>query len=84
MKDGFMGEFAKGKIDEVITMLNKNNLSQKDIEYCEKIISIIGEPILKNQLEKMLHHKKVDYLAKDTREEIEFLKHRIDLLSKRL
>jgi hypothetical protein len=32
----------------------------------------------------MQHNKKVDYLAKDTKDEIAFLKHRIDLLSKRL
>jgi predicted ATP-binding protein involved in virulence len=84
MEDGLMGEFAKNKIDEAIRLLNKDKLDEKDLKYCEQIISIIGEPIVKNQLEKMLHYKKVDYLAKDTREEIEFLKHRIDLLSKRL
>ncbi len=83
MEDGLMGEFAKGKIDKAITLLNQDKLNEKDLKYCEQIISIIGEPIVKNQLEKMLHYKKVDYLAKDTREEIEFLKHRIDLLSKR-
>jgi predicted ATPase len=84
MDDGLRGEFAKNKIDEAIRLLNKDKLDEKDLKYCEQIISIIGEPIVKNQLEKMLHYKKVDYLAKDTREEIEFLKHRIDLLSKRL
>ena len=84
MEDGLMGEFAKSKIDRAIKLLNQKYLNEDDLKYCEQIISIIGEPIVKNQLEKMLHYKKVDYLAKDTREEIEFLKHRIDLLSKRL
>jgi predicted ATP-binding protein involved in virulence len=84
MEDGLMGEFAKGKIDKAITLLNQDKLDEYELKYCEQIISIIGEPIVKNQLEKMLHYKKVAYLAKDTREEIEFLKHRIDLLSKRL
>jgi len=84
MEGGLMGEFAKGKIDKAIKLLNQKHLDEKDLKYCEQIISIIGEPIVKNQLERMLHNKKVDYLAKDTREEIELLKYRIDLLSKRL
>ena len=84
MEDGLMGEFAKSKIDKVITLLNQDRLDEDDLKYCEQIISIIGEPIVKNQLQRMLTAKKIDYLAKDTREEIEFLKHRIDLLSKRL
>ena len=84
MEDGLMGEFAKSKIDGVIKLLNKDKLNEEEIKHCEQIISIIGEPIVKNQLERMLSNKKISYLAKDTREEIEFLKHRIDLLSKRL
>ena len=84
MKDGLMGEFAKDKIDKAIKYLNQEKLSDKELKYCEQIISIIGEPIVKNQLQRMLDSKKINYLAKDTREEIEFLKHRIDLLSKRL
>jgi hypothetical protein len=60
-----------------------------EIKPKEHIEDFFGEninvtAIVKNQLEKMLHYKKVDYLAKDTKEEIAFLKHRIDLLSKRL
>lgn len=84
MKDGLMGEFAKEKIDTVIIYLNQKELTNNEIDYCESIISIIGEPILKKQLQRMLDSKKIHYLAKDTKEEIEFLKHRIDLLSKRL
>ena len=84
MEDGLMGEFAKSKIDKAIRLLNKDTLDEKELKYCEQIISIIGEPIVKNQLQRMLTDKKISYLAKDTREEIEFLKHRIDLLSKRL
>jgi len=84
MEDGLMGEFAKSKIDKTIKLLNQDKLDEKELKYCEQIISIIGEPIVKNQLQRMLTDKKISYLAKDTREEIEFLKHRIDLLSKRL
>ncbi|CAA6802675.1 MAG: Unknown protein [uncultured Sulfurovum sp.] len=84
MEDGLMGEFAKSKIDKAIKLLNQDKLDEKELKYCEQIIPIIGEPIVKNQLQRMLDSKKISYLAKDTREEIEFLKHRIDLLSKRL
>jgi len=84
MEDGLMGEFAKGKINKAIGLLNQDSLSDDELKYCEQIISIIGEPIVKNQLQRMLDSKKISYLARDTKEEIEFLKHRIDLLSKRL
>lgn len=87
MEDGLMGEFAKEKINKVITLLNKSKLNEKDAKFCENIISITGEPILKRQMQKMLDSKKIDYIAKDTKdakEEIELLKHKIDILSKRL
>jgi len=84
MEDGLMGEFAKKKIDEVIKLLNSvGQLSEDDVKKCEEIISIVGEPILKRQLQKMLQDKQVAYLSKDVTDEIAFLKHRIDLLSKR-
>jgi energy-coupling factor transporter ATP-binding protein EcfA2 len=84
MSDGLMGEFAKEKINKAIEYLNKPKLTQEEIEYCENIISIIGEPIIKNQLQRKLDSKKINYIAKDVKEEIEFLKNRIDILSKRL
>jgi predicted ATP-binding protein involved in virulence len=67
MKDGLMGEFAKGKIDEVIKILNQNKLNDEDLKYCEQIISIIGEPIIKRQLEKMLHNAKIGHIRKASR-----------------
>ena len=58
MKDGLMGEFAKGKINEVIELLNsKRKLSKKNQKFCENIISIIGEPILQKTLEHQLSGK---------------------------
>jgi len=54
MDDGLMGEFAKGKIEEVIKLLkSKRKLSQKKQEYCKNIIAMIGEPFLKEKLLKM-------------------------------
>jgi len=58
MSDGLMGEFAKGKINEVIELLNsKRKLSKKNQKFCENIISIIGEPILQKTLEHQLSGK---------------------------
>ena len=71
MKDGLMGEFAKGKIDKAIKYLNQKSLSKEEIDYCENIISIIGEPILKNQLQRMLDSKRlseIDVIKKQIQE----------------
>ncbi|MFW2524665.1 AAA family ATPase [Aliarcobacter butzleri] len=59
MKDGLMGEFAKEKIDIAIKYLNQTKLSDDEISYCENIISIIGEPIIKRELQKMLDSKRL-------------------------
>ncbi|AOO65736.1 AAA family ATPase [Sulfurospirillum halorespirans] len=60
MKDGLIGEFAKEKINKAITILNKQGkLSKSSLAYCEQIISIIGEPILKRQLQRMLDSKRL-------------------------
>lgn len=59
MEDGLMGEFAKSKIDKTIKLLNQEKLSEDDLKYCEQIISIIGEPIVKNQLQRMLDSKRL-------------------------
>ncbi|MDD3598041.1 AAA family ATPase [Sulfuricurvum sp.] len=58
MKDGLMGEFAKEKINKAIRYLNQEQLSEEEIEYCENIISIIGEPVLKSTLKTMIDNKK--------------------------
>ncbi|MDZ7817235.1 MAG: AAA family ATPase [Aliarcobacter sp.] len=59
MKDGLMGEFAKSKIDLAIKYLNQKILTKDELDYCENIISIIGEPIIKRQLQKMLDSKRL-------------------------
>jgi len=80
MDGGLMGEFAKGKIDDAIKYLNQKTLSKKEIDFCENIISIIGEPILKRQLQKMLDSKRltkiedIDKKIKDMEYELSVLK----------
>lgn len=84
VEGGLIGEFAKSKIDLAIKYLNQKILTQKELNYCENIISIIGEPIIKRQLQKMIDSKrlqKIDEIDK-IYDEIEFLKHRIEILRK--
>lgn len=57
MEGGLMGEFAKGKITEIIEILKKEQLSEDEIKTCKHIISIIGEPILQKTLEHQLSGK---------------------------
>ncbi|MDK9694653.1 MAG: ATP-binding protein [Sulfurimonas sp.] len=81
MKDGLMGEFAKEKIDKAITHLNQKTLTEKEIDYCENIISIVGEPILKNQLQKMLDSKRLSEVEQ-IKQEIKRLEERMTLIWK--
>lgn len=80
MKNGLMGEFAKDKINEAIKYLNQKTLTKEELAYCENIVSIIGEPILKRQLQKMLDSKrlskidKIDLIEKQIKELQEELK----------
>lgn len=65
MEDGLMGEFAKDKINEIIKLLkSKRKISQKNLQKCEDIISIIGEPILQKTLQNMLNERKSSHLTK--------------------
>ncbi|MFA9372804.1 MAG: AAA family ATPase [Poseidonibacter sp.] len=58
MKGGLMGEFAKDKINNLIKVLNsKRKVSKKNQEYYKHLISIIGEPFLKEKLLKMYDEK---------------------------
>lgn len=79
MKDGLMGEFAKNKINKAIEYLNKKELTKDETVYCENIISIIGEPILKRQLQKMLDSKRLRKI-----DEIDLIKEQIKSLQEEL
>ena len=78
MEDGLMGEFAKGKINNVIKFLKNEKSDIKDKNEAKKIIEIIGEPFLKQKLEKMyaknFHEDIIDIKIKILEEEIERLK----------
>lgn len=69
MEDGLMGEYAKSKINELIDYLNGKESPIKDDEEAQKHIRIIGEPILKKQLQRMLDSKRLSKI-----DEIDLLK----------
>lgn len=48
-----IGEFAKSKIEEVIEIINTRKYHENK-EYCDYIISIVGEPLIKNKLLSMI------------------------------
>ena len=79
MDGGLMGEFAKAKIEKVIKYLNDKNLEIKSKEEAQKIINIIGEPILKNQLQKMLDSKNLSEVDK-IKQDIKALQNRLEEL----
>jgi predicted ATP-binding protein involved in virulence len=82
MKDGLMGEFAKSKINEVIDYLNGKDSPITDDDEAQRYIHIIGEPIVKRQLQRMLDSKKLDKVKEidELKSKIESLKNRLDIL----
>ncbi len=81
MRDGLMGEFAKEKINEVIRFLNDDDSSKIDKKEAKKIIEMIGEPLIKNQLQKMWDSKRLEKMDKidELEEEIRLLKNRVEI-----
>ena len=62
MENGLMGEFAKQWINEVIEYLNYDKPTKRiqNLEMAQKIIDLIGEPVIKNQLQIMIDEKYPD------------------------
>lgn len=93
MEDGFIGEFAKGKIQFVITELNRLIEIRKNADYdvareyrwllfeCKNIIDRIGDSFVKNKLIEMYLEVVSDKRIIDN--EIERLQKRIDYLKGR-
>jgi hypothetical protein len=85
MEDGFIGKFAESKINEVIEYLNGKTTDKiMDDEKAQKIINIIGEPIIKKELQRKLDSKRLEKVDEIDiiKTEIELLKHRLEILRK--
>jgi hypothetical protein len=63
LKEHSMGDFAYWKIQELIQRINLLNSSISEKELCnyESEINIIGDPFLKEQLNKLFHRKIGDF-----------------------
>ena len=81
MKDGLMGEFAKSKIDNVIKYLNNDikSIITTDND-AQNIIDIIGEPIIKRELQRMLKNK----MELSNKTEIDKIREKVDKLTQEL
>jgi predicted ATP-binding protein involved in virulence len=80
MQGGLMGAYAKEKIEDVIDFLNGETSIVQSYTEAEKIINIVGEPVLKIRLEQMLSNYKKEHQL-ETKEEIQS---KIDTLQKQL
>lgn len=74
-----MGEFAKSKIDDVINYLNNKESQINNNEDTQNIINIIGEPIIKRELQRMLDSKRLSKIDK-----IDIIEKQIEELQKEL
>lgn len=70
MKDGLMGEFAKEKINQVYNFITQKGTSFiKTKEEAQNIINLIGEPMLKKELQFLYNEKfEIDDIDKQIRE----------------
>jgi AAA15 family ATPase/GTPase len=59
LKDGYIGAFAKARIQEVIDLSAKSSIeiSFEEFNRAKKIVGLIGEPVIKHRLTKMLEDK---------------------------
>jgi hypothetical protein len=80
LENSFMGDFAREKIEEIGKVLidEKNKPSKERLNEIEKIIKIIGEPILKERLDFLLSEKRgektKDEIILELKDEIKRLK----------
>lgn len=77
--DSSMGTFAKQKIADVISFLEKGESSTMGREEAEYVISIIGEPIIKKKLQSLYDKKYMEENSeiRECKNNIEELKQRI-------
>ena len=81
MEDGLIGEFAKSKIDDVIKYLNNEESKIKNDDEAQRIINIIGEPIIKKELQRMLDSKRLKKIN-NIDEKIKQLEYELEILKK--
>lgn len=69
LRNGLIGDFAKSKIEELITWLNDENETNK--EYYKRLINLIDEPLLKYKLDQMYFEKfPIEYNREEAKKDI--------------
>lgn len=76
LKNGLVGKFAVLKIEKVIKILN----SSEKIVACEKLIELVDEPVLKQELIRMLYQKQGFSEKECLQKQIDYLQKKRDLL----
>ena len=86
MEDGLIGKFAESTIDEVIRYLNGEKIDNMNDEKAQKIINIIGEPILRKELQRKLDSKRLSKIKEvdKIKREMRMLKNRMKELERLL
>lgn len=58
LQDGFIGDFAKNKVDKLILFLtSETDFTEEKIIEAQKLINIIGEPLIKDRLQEIFDVK---------------------------
>lgn len=80
MYDGLIGEFAKEKINQVYNFITKRETKYiKSLNEAQNIINIIGEPLIKRQLQE-LFNQTFEYKQSNLDEEINVLEKKLKAL----
>lgn len=83
MDGGLTGEYAKSKINELINYLNGESTDHNlNIETAQKWIDLIGEPVIKHQLQNMLNKIKPNDLDEINKQIEELTRKRDELEGK--
>ena len=79
LRDGLIGAYAKKKLNEAIEcLINGSTISEEHLQYLQKLISNIGEPIIRNKLKSLLDEKLESKLS----ERIKLLESKVAKLEK--
>ncbi|MBZ0247256.1 MAG: ATP-binding protein [Cyclobacteriaceae bacterium] len=57
LKGGTIGDYAKTKIEEIIRLIKKENITAIGIEDLRRLINLVGEPLIKDRLADMFNER---------------------------
>lgn len=90
LKSGFIGEYAQKKIGGLVKFLTSSEERETyDMSLADKLISMVGDPLLKSYLERLLNsfyvkHPNARYDINHDRERLKMLEAEVEDLKKRI